>query len=222
MTALDLGRFSAARRTRLVLPALAMVFALGLGLSCFWLGGQVGGQTQRFGLEFESALAQNKMDLIAARTALDAAYGQLTIEKSTRRGLETALQRAQADLGRAHDQLAFFEQLLPADPGGGVSIRAFDLEQQGSALQYRILLTRNASDGVIFDGLLRFAAEGVRDGKAVYITLDPGKALDFDRFRRSTGVLGLPAGFVPQSVTVDILQGGRVRASQTVALSDLD
>ncbi|MEO6959556.1 MAG: hypothetical protein ABI228_00960, partial [Burkholderiaceae bacterium] len=54
MTGLGLGRFPVTRRARLVLPALALVFALGLGLSGFWLAKQIGGQTQRFDLEFES------------------------------------------------------------------------------------------------------------------------------------------------------------------------
>lgn len=223
MTALGLvGRFPATRRARLVLPTLALVFALGLGLSCFWLGKQIGGQTQRFNLQFESTLAQSRTDLAAAHATLDAAYGQLAVEKSTRWGLETALQQAQTELGRAHDQLAFFEQLLPASPGGAVSIRAFELERQGSALQYRVLLTRNASDGAVFDGLLRFAAKGVQNGKVVHVTLEPGQALNFDQFRRSTGLLGLPAGFVPQSVTLDVLRAGKVHASHTVALSRAD
>lgn len=222
MAALGLGLIPAARTARLVLPTLAMVFALGLGLSGFWLGKQVGAQTQRFDLQFESALAQNETDKAAARATLDAAYGQLAIERSTRRGLETALQQAQIELGRARDQLAFFEHLLPADPGADVSIRAFELEKQGSALQYRILLTRNASDGASFEGRLRFSAKGLQDGKVVHITLESGKALDFNQFRRSIGLLKLPTGFVPQSVTVDILRAGKVRASHTVALSGVD
>ncbi|MEO6959746.1 MAG: DUF6776 family protein [Burkholderiaceae bacterium] len=123
---------------------------------------------------------------------------------------------------RAHDQLAFFEQLLPADPDGAVSIRAFELEQRGAALHYRVLLTRNASDGAAFDGLLRFSAKGVQDGKTVRLMLEPGQALGFDQFRRSTGLLGLPSGFVPQSVTLDVLRAGKVYASRTVALSLAD
>ena len=222
MTALGLGGFPATRRARLVLPTLTLVFALGLGLSCFWLGKQTGGQTQRLNLEFESALAQNKTDLATVHTTLDAAYGQLAVEKSTRWGLEAALQQAQTELGRARDQLAFFEQLLPAGPDGAVSIRAFELEQQGSALQYQVLLTRNASDGAVFDGLLRFASKGVKEGRTVHLTLEPGQTLNFDQFRRSTGLLRLPAGFVPESVTLDVLRAGKVHASHTVALSRPD
>ena len=216
------GHFPVTRRARLVLPALALVFALGLGLSGFWLGQQTGGQAQRSNFEFESVLAQNETDLVAMRATLDAAYGELAVEKSTRSGLEAVLQQVQAELGRAHDQLAFFEQLLPADPDGGVSIRAFEIERRGSVLRYRVLLTRNASDGTVFDGLLRFAAKGIQDGKTVHLVLEPGKALDFDQFRRSTGLLRLPSGFVPQSVTLDVLRARKVHASRTVALARAD
>lgn len=43
-------------------------------------------------------------------------------------------------------------------------------------------------------------------------------ALHFDQFQRSQGVLALPEGFVPESVTVTVLEDGTVRATRNVKL----
>ncbi|ANY14901.1 DUF6776 family protein [Bordetella pseudohinzii] len=43
-------------------------------------------------------------------------------------------------------------------------------------------------------------------------------ALNFDQFQRSQGVLALPEGFVPESVTVTVLEEGTVRATRNVKL----
>lgn len=43
--------------------------------------------------------------------------------------------------------------------------------------------------------------------------------LQFDQYQRIEGVLDLPEGFVPESVTVSVLEGSTVRASRTIKLA---
>ncbi|CAJ50577.1 DUF6776 family protein [Bordetella avium] len=43
-------------------------------------------------------------------------------------------------------------------------------------------------------------------------------ALHFDQFQRSQGLLALPEGFVPETVTVTVLEGASVRASRKVQM----
>ena len=43
-------------------------------------------------------------------------------------------------------------------------------------------------------------------------------ALQFDQYQRSQGVLAVPEGFVPESVTISVLEGDVVRASRSVKL----
>ena len=43
-------------------------------------------------------------------------------------------------------------------------------------------------------------------------------AVHFDHFQRSQGVLALPEGFVPESVTISVLEGSNVRATREVRL----
>ena len=44
-----------------------------------------------------------------------------------------------------------------------------------------------------------------------------GLALQFDQYQRSQGMLALPEGFVPESVTITVLEGDTVRATQRQA-----
>jgi len=145
------------------------------------------------------------------------------------------LQATQAELGRARDQLAFFDELLPPGPDGAVSIRAFQIEQQGATLRYRILLMRNAPEGSTFDGEIQFEATGTLNGRTAKMPLlpvqsgvvPPGSetdtvagrlALNFDQFQRRSGLLSVPVGFVPKSVVLNVLEGKIVRVSRKAEL----
>jgi hypothetical protein len=79
-------------------------------------------------------------------------------------------------------------------------------------------------------------ATGVRDGKTVQVELSPPSgprpsadtsasaapdplALAFDQYQRTTGILQDVPGLAIQSVRVDVLEGGTVRASQDTSLA---
>lgn len=225
--------------------ALLLGLALGYGGSRYMLDS---GQRQYEDLkkQLDVTAAQHLYDLNAAMMRADAFEGRLAVEESTRKSLEATLQATQQDLGRARDQLAFFNQLLPPGPNGSISIRALDIQRQGSILSYKTLLMRNAPSDTAFNGLMEFVANGTEKGKAVKITLEPAQAADmrastnaaaqvdaasagskaepqklelsFDQFQRSEGLLSIPAGFVPKTVTLNILEGKTVRVSRTVSL----
>lgn len=149
--------------------------ALGFAGARFWLKDQADRHFDQVSLQFEQTLARQKSLLDAAQGRLDALQAQLTVEQSTRKGLEGTLQSTQDELGRVHDQLAFFDQLLPPGPNGSVNVRAFDVEQQGSLLMYRVLLMRNAPDSGEFKGTMQFTARGTQNGKEVQMELKPAE-----------------------------------------------
>lgn len=178
---------------------------------------------------------QTRTELDAARARVDSVHSQLAIEEGTRKGLQSTLQTTQAELGRARDQLAFFDELLPPGPDGAVSIRAFQVERHGATLQYRILLMRNAPEGSSFDGEIRFEATGMLNGRAAKMPLLPAVsgagpaagekdaaegrlALNFDQFQRRSGLLSIPSGFMPESVVLNVLEGNIVRVSRKAEL----
>jgi len=185
------------------------------------------------------AMRQQATQLRYTQSQLDTADGELVIERAAREELETQLRAAQAEVGRVRDQLAFYEQLLPAGPEGSVDIRGVQIDREGGGLRYKVLLMRSGRNGgTPFAGALRFQATGVLKGETVTVDLAPMQvkaevgpvtttgestsaaslALQFDQYQRSQGILAVPEGFVPESVTVSVLEGETVRASRSVKL----
>ncbi|WP_092580026.1 DUF6776 family protein [Achromobacter sp. NFACC18-2] len=187
----------------------------------------------------DEAMRQQATQLRYIRGQLDTADGELVIERSARQELETQLRAAQAEVGRVRDQLAFYEQLLPPGPEGSVDIRGVQIDREGGGLRYKVLLMRSGRNGATpFAGALRFQATGVLKGETVTVDLAPMQvraetgpvastgenlaaaslALQFDQYQRSQGLLAVPDGFVPESVTVSVLEGETVRATRSVKL----
>ncbi|SSW71713.1 hypothetical protein AVE30378_04673 [Achromobacter veterisilvae] len=187
----------------------------------------------------EEAARQQATQLRYTQGQLDTADGELVIERSARQELETQLRAAQAEIGRVRDQLAFYEQLLPPGPEGSVDIRGVEIDRSGAGLRYKVLLMRSGRNGGSpFAGALRFQATGTLKGETVTVDLAPMQvkaesgpvavtgentaaaslALQFDQYQRSQGMLAVPEGFVPESVTVSVLEGETVRASRSVKL----
>ncbi|MFA5491248.1 MAG: DUF6776 family protein, partial [Candidimonas sp.] len=129
----------------------------------------------------QAALVQAQKERAQAQMQADMLMGQLVIEESTRKSLEATLQSVQEELGRARDQLAFFDQLFPPGPSGTVSIRAMEVEPVGDALQYRVLLSRNTtSAGSVFTGSMQFTATGMQNGELVTLPLSVARASAVD------------------------------------------
>lgn len=223
------GRKPARASWSWVVLALVAGLALGVFAARFWLADRGLARYDQLKAQFDQLSMQSQADTDHLRARLDALQGQLDIEAGTRKGLEASLATVQGQLGRARDQLAFFQQLFPPGPSGSVSIRALEVRQQGALLAYKILLSRNAAPDSLFKGSLRFVAQGREKDKTVKITLMPARAgspaaqggadelaLSFDQFQRSEGKLALPAGFTPQSVTLSVLEGDTVRVTRTV------
>lgn len=217
---------------------LVIGVALGASGVRYWFGGQALQELDALKAQSELRLNESRAEAAAARAFADAVAGQLAIEESTRKGLEASLRSTQTELGRAREQLAFFDQLLPPGPKGAVSIRALDIERVGPALQYRVLLMRNAQNDELFKGRMQFMANGTLDGKTVKIPLEPaqlkggpdapvpsvsdGLDLSFEQFQRSGGLLSLPEGFTPRTVTLNVLEGSTVRVSRSVNVPAAD
>ncbi len=222
-------------KRRIVWPSLcSALLALFVVLAAYLLyssGTQHEKQTDRI----ESAmtlLQQSRQELVHLQTEFDALRAQAAIEEGVRKGLESTLQDTQQQLQRANEQLAFYDQLMPSGPSGVVSLRAAEVAWQDGQLQYRVLLQRNAQQAGTFVGRLEFEASGVQNGEAVknrvltttgWSDSDEEQSpdtlgLEFDRFQRSAGLLYIPEGFEPQSVTLKVFEGNVLRLSRQFAV----
>jgi hypothetical protein len=201
--------------------------------------GQAAQQYSSLQTEFDVTVAQLRYDMLKLAAEKEALQSRLSVEQSTRRSLEASLQLAQGDLARANERLAFYDQLLPPGPSGSVSIRALNIEPNGTFLAYRVLLTRNAQPGSAFNGHVEFVANAEKNGESVKITLSPatGQAeeeavsannaalslpVTFDQFQRLEGLLTMPEGLSLTTVTLNVIEEGAVRVSRSVNLSGPD
>jgi len=216
---------STGRRAWACVAALVLGVAAGAAIGRLWGQYDAGRDYARLQAQYQQSVARSAGDLAGLHAKVDMLQGQLAVEQSTRVGLEASLQQAQSELGQARDRLAFYDQLLPPGPKGSIGIRAFEVRAQGPVLHYRVLLMRNASGDAPFKGSMQFVATGMQQGKTVKIILEPAQAaggqgvqpgalaLEFDQFQRSQGLLSLPDGFIPETVTLDIFEGKTLRAS---------
>lgn len=186
----------------------------------------------------EAAVRQNQAENRYLRSQLDTADGELVVERAARQAMEVQLHEVQEELGRVRERLAFFEQLLPPGPEGSVDIRGVQLQREGHGLTYQVLLMRSGRGEMPFSGALRFQALGTLRGESITVDLTPMQLetdavasrsaapagnvglvpVQFDQYQRSQGILQLPEGFVPDTVTVSVLEGTTVRASRSVKL----
>ena len=207
--------------------------------------GQAGSPQEMAGLD--AKIWEREAAIQAMQTRLDVADGEVALERSARLELERQLAAVQNDVGRVREQLAFYEQLLPAGPEGSVAVRGAEFQKLPNGLGYRVLVMRNgkASD-TPFVGRLQITASGHESGrdKVKTVTLAPlrdttasiaAKVLDmakpassqpgddtlglkFEQYQRLEGVLALPDDFAPETLVVSVLEGKTVRASQSVEL----
>ena len=188
--------------------------------------------------EFEAQLQ-------SVQSRLQESEGDVLMARAARVALEKNLVRTQTELGQLKDHLAFYEQLLPPGPQGEIALRAVDLALKDGAIAYRILLMRSGKSGERFTGTLQFTAIGLEHGAPVTYTLQPLQSsadesaslpadprvalersdratqtlrLEFEQFQRSQGLLALPEGFAPESVTVQVLEDGIILVSRRVDL----
>lgn len=176
--------------------------------------------------QLEQQLLQTKADLTQAKLQNQTLSTQLSLELATQEALEQRLSQKQTEVGALHDQLAFYEHLLPLSGNGTVHIRALELDEQtDDVLHYKLLLQRPAGLQR-FNGHIQFTAQGQKEGKSVTMVLDAAGTesanttpIEFDQFLRTTGLLALPPDVAIDAITLQIYQGKQLRATHKVDLS---
>lgn len=187
----------------------------------------------------QDELESTKQDRLKLQASLLAAQGQLTIEQSAKEHLTEQLVAAQQDVGMLQQNLAFFEQLIPENSKpAAISVRSMEVARQGDTLRYHVLVMRNRPSTEEFSGSLEFSATGTKDGSGATIPLEIAEnasisgntanaastdasptVLKFQQYQRASGLLAIPPGFEPESVTVRVLEGKTVRSEHTIGLA---
>lgn len=159
-------------------------------------------------------------------STVNAAESQLNIERSAQKQLASQVKTLESENVKLKEDLAFFESLLPAHTGSGISIRSLKAEFIApNQLRYRLLIMQGGKGSRDFVGDLQFAVTVVQAGRSAMIIFPHGNAAEADRlklsfkhYQRVEGILTLPEGASAKTIQARVLEKGQIRAQQTANL----
>jgi hypothetical protein len=179
----------------------------------------------------ELAEFQGKIDALAMErdsfsSKVNSAESQLNIERSAQKQLAAQIKILASENAKLKEDLAFFESLLPADTGSGISIRRMHAELIApNQLHYHLLLMQGAKGGRVFVGDLQFTVTVVQEDKSAMMVFPQGNAgeanklkLNFKHYQRVEGILTLPEGAAVKAIQARVLEKGQIRAQQSANL----
>jgi len=204
------------RRRLYVLAGVWLLSLVLAGLLGAWLGrpgGDVGSQLQAAEKQVD-ALQQQLTELRQKQATLEASD---RISRAANSGVQTTLAERDEEIAGLRADVAFYERLVGAtSQRKGLNTHAIEFRQEAAGTwHYTAVLTQNLNRGAISQGQMRFAVEGVTDGKLTTVTWDqlhqrekvPGQDYSFRYFQQLDGSVMLPAGFTPQRVRVTLGSG---------------
>ena len=144
----------------------------------------------------------------------------LTAEKAAQEKMMIQIRKLESDNLSLRDDLGFFEKLLPAGGGNGVSVRSLQAELLSpTQLKWQVLVIQPVKDTPDFQGKLDLLVSSTLAGKPWTLNLPGGaQVLQVKQYRRVEGVLELPPQAVVQTVTAKIMEGSATRSVQTFKL----
>ena len=162
----------------------------------------------------ERAVAQQKRQLDELNQRLTTLARSDQISRAANREVQQTLAERDEEIGDLRANLAFYERLAGATgQPKGLNVHSAEFSaEDGGTWRYQIVLTQTLQRGAISAGKLRFAVEGVRNGKLASIPWEdlhqragaPAQAYSFRYFQQLKGSVMLPPGFTPQRVRVSL------------------
>ncbi len=178
--------------------------------------------------QLQQQLAQALTERDGLRASADTAEAQLQMARAAQDRLAQQVKSAETDVAQLKEDLGFFESLLPASGDvSGIHVRSFRVsveEATPNALHYRLLVMQGGSKAFVeqaeFRGDLQFTISAIRAGKPLTLTLPqpnhpPLPAVRLTHYQRIEGDLAVPQDVEVRAVSVRVVQGGQVRATQS-------
>lgn len=185
--------------------------------------------------ELRVAVQRHSSENSKLKAENNAAGSRLSIEQTAQQRLGEQVKTLEMENTRLREDLALFEGMVAAErKEGSVAINNFKVEIDKGRMRYRLLLSRGARTGSIlggnqepeFSGRIDFQLTqgGAADGGMIRLPSNEEIGADnyrvkFRYFQRMEGELALPSGAVPKQIQVRLLEGDKVKATQTVNLN---
>ncbi len=210
--------------------AIVLGFCAAIGLWAFEFGKDIAGldggtkdellhaRTELGALRDELAAAHLARD--KAQSIADTAGTVLTAEKAAQEGLMVQNKLLETDNRKLRDDLGFFEKLIPSTGVQGVAVRGFQAEVvNGRQVKWQVMLMQAFKNAPEFNGRLELSFAGIQNGKPWLGTLPGGgQELKFRQYGRTEGIFDVPAQTIVKTVSVKVIEGSAVKASQSVKL----
>ncbi len=181
--------------------------------------------------QLEQALAAETAEGQRLSALVNATDSKLKVERSAGEQLATQVKTLEVENARLKADLTYLETLLPVGASEGViAIRRFEVQRaaQGGQLRYRALLTLDARSEKDFEGTLQLLVSTESGGRKATLTVPAATAdasgrtegikISFRRYQRVEGIFEVPEGVAVKSVQLRVLEGGSLRAQQTVMM----
>ena len=187
--------------------------------------------------DLRAAVARLSGENARFKAESNAAGSKLSIEQTAQKRLADQVRVLETENTRLREDLALFEGMVAAErKEGAFAINSFRVDVENGRLRYRLLITRGARTGSIlgggqepeFSGRIEFQVTpesvlGTGDGGIIRLPLSDDAGADnyrvkFRYFQRLEGELTIPTGATLKQVQVRLLEGDKVRATQTATL----
>lgn len=168
-------------------------------------------------------------ELVRLRGVVDASESKLQIEQSTLHQVTGQVGKLEQENARLKEDLAAFENLARGEGKvGGLVLSRLRVEPTATPGQFRFHLVaalNGANKASEFNGMLKVVVNLQQAGKDVIMEFptpnDPASAqyqVTIRHFRKLEGGFEVPPGARLKSVEARLIQGGVVKASQSVVL----
>jgi hypothetical protein len=210
--------------------AIVLGFCAAIGMWAFEFGKDIAGldsnsKAELAQLRIEVAslttdLAQAKAERDAAQSVANTADTLVTAEKASHEMLLAQSKQLEMENRGLRDDLGFFEKLIPAGTVDGLAIRGLQAEVATlGTLKWQTLVMQPGRNTQEFNGRLEVTFAGSVNGRPWSTTLPAGPLpIKIRQYGRMEGEITLPEGAVVKSVTARVLEGSKVRATQSIKL----
>lgn len=195
---------------RLLLSVGALLVLLAALAGGYYLGLAKSTLDRRYLASLEDMASANEKTIATLRQQLTDGKLARDVDREAAQELRTSIKGLRDEVAALEEEVRFYKSLMaPSSLERGLQVAKFEVSPAaaGDQFAYRILLTQVATRRDWIQGDVRVELTDPRSGQVLSLTeiaeLDayPLK-FRFRYFQDLTGVLTLPAGFEPQSVTV--------------------
>lgn len=152
--------------------------AIGGGLTYYYQQAELRREQDSWQASFVEQMAHTESQAIINYQAIENLYH----EQKTKALIDNAMiaqysreiERLSDEVTHLSGELAFYEEMIPAGPDGAVSLRAFEVHQEGMYINFKLMLSVSGRGlQKPFSGRLQFTAKGERDGEEQTVELYP-------------------------------------------------